>query len=88
MDWKGFLGDGGVSFESGLRGFIGRYDCCHTRSAIVRGGSYYRPEGSKWYFRQAYQSDQHGKLLLMAPSMDRSRTIGFRCAADSPKTQP
>jgi gamma-glutamyl hercynylcysteine S-oxide synthase len=60
----------------------------HTRSAIVRGGSYYRPAGSKWYFPQAYQSDQHGKLLLMAPSMDRSGTIGFRCVADSPKTQP
>jgi gamma-glutamyl hercynylcysteine S-oxide synthase len=60
----------------------------HTRSAIVRGGSYYRPAGSKWYFPQAYQSDQHGKLLLMAPSMDRSGTIGFRCVADGPKTQP
>jgi len=59
----------------------------HTRSAIVRGGSYYRPAGSKWYFPQAYQSDQHGKLLLMAPSMDRSGTIGFRCVSDSPKTQ-
>lgn len=60
----------------------------HTRSAIVRGGSYYRPAGSKWYFPQAYQSDQHGKLLLMAPSIDRSGTIGFRCVTDSPKTQP
>jgi formylglycine-generating enzyme required for sulfatase activity len=60
----------------------------HTRSAILRGGSYYRPEGSKWYFPQAYQSDQHGKLLLMAPSIDRAGTVGFRCVTDSPKTQP
>jgi formylglycine-generating enzyme required for sulfatase activity len=60
----------------------------HTRSAILRGGSYYRPEGSKWYFPQAYQSGQHGKLLLMAPSIDRAGTVGFRCVTDSPKAQP
>jgi iron(II)-dependent oxidoreductase len=55
----------------------------HTRAAIVRGGSYYQPQGSKWYFPQAYQNDQHGKLLLMAPSKDRSGTIGFRCVQDA-----
>ena len=60
----------------------------HTRSAILRGGSYYRPQGSKWYFPQAYRSDQHGKLLLMAPSIDRAGTVGFRCVTDRPKTQP
>ena len=60
----------------------------HTRSAILRGGSYYRPQGSKWYFPQAYQSEQHGKLLLMAPSIDRGGTVGFRCVTDSPATQP
>ena len=54
----------------------------HTRAAIVRGGSYYQPRGSKWYFPQAYQNNQHGKLLLMAPSKDRSGTIGFRCVQD------
>jgi iron(II)-dependent oxidoreductase len=55
----------------------------HTRSAIVRGGSYYQPQGSNWYFPQAYRNDQHGKLLLMAPSMDRAGTLGFRCVSDS-----
>jgi formylglycine-generating enzyme required for sulfatase activity len=55
----------------------------HTRGAILRGGSYYQPQGSMWYFPQAYRSDQHGKLLLMAPSYDRSATIGFRCVADA-----
>jgi gamma-glutamyl hercynylcysteine S-oxide synthase len=60
----------------------------HTRSAILRGGTYYQPQGSMWYFPQAYRNDQHGKLLLMAPSMDRAGTIGFRCASDSPKAQP
>ena len=57
----------------------------HTRAAIVRGGSYYQPQGSMWYFPQAYQNNQHGKLLLMAPSMDRSGTLGFRCVVDSQK---
>ena len=49
----------------------------HTRAAIVRGGSYYQPQGSIWYFPQAYRNDQHGKLLLMAPGYDRAATLGF-----------
>jgi iron(II)-dependent oxidoreductase len=56
----------------------------HTRAAILRGGSYYQPQGSRWYFPQAYRLNEHGKLLLMAPSKDRSGTVGFRCAADAP----
>jgi iron(II)-dependent oxidoreductase len=55
----------------------------HTRAAILRGGSYYQPQGSKWYFPQAYQNDQHGKLLLMSPSKDRAGTVGFRCVQDA-----
>jgi gamma-glutamyl hercynylcysteine S-oxide synthase len=55
----------------------------HTRAAIVRGGSYYQPQGSKWYFPQAYRLDEHGKYLLMAPSIDRSGTIGFRCVVEA-----
>jgi len=55
----------------------------HTRAAIIRGGSYYQPQGSIWYFPQAYRNDQHGKLLLMAPSYDRSGTLGFRCVVDA-----
>ena len=54
----------------------------HTRGGILRGGSYYQPQGSVWYFPQAYRNDQHGKLLLMAPSYDRSGTVGFRCVKD------
>jgi iron(II)-dependent oxidoreductase len=54
----------------------------HTRSAILRGGSYYRPQGSRWYFPAAYRLDEHGKYLLMAPSIDRAATIGFRCVKD------
>jgi formylglycine-generating enzyme required for sulfatase activity len=55
----------------------------HTRAGIVRGGSYYQPQGSIWYFPQAYRLDQHGKLLLMAPSKDRAGTLGFRCVKDA-----
>lgn len=55
----------------------------HTRAAIVRGGSAYQPQGTIWYFPQAYRNDQHSKLLLMSPGRDRSGMIGFRCAADA-----
>ena len=55
----------------------------HTRAAIVRGGSYYQPQGSHWYFPQAYKLTEHGKYLLMAPSKDRSGALGFRCVADT-----
>ena len=48
----------------------------HTRGGILRGGSYYQPQGSIWYFPQAYRNDQHGKLLLMAPGYDRSGALG------------
>ncbi len=55
----------------------------HTRAAILRGGNHYQPDGSIWYFPQAYRNDEHGKLLLMAPSYDRSGTVGFRCVTDA-----
>jgi len=55
----------------------------HTRAAALRGGSYYQPQNSYWYFPQAYRLDQHGKYLLMAPSKDRAGTLGFRCVVDA-----
>jgi formylglycine-generating enzyme required for sulfatase activity len=54
----------------------------HTRAASLRGGSSYQPATSHWYFPQAYQLDQHGKYLLMAPCKDRSGMLGFRCVVD------
>lgn len=59
------------------------YEDEHTRSAVLRGGSHYRPMGSIWYFPQAYKNNQHGKLLLMAPGYDRSGAVGFRCVKDA-----
>ncbi len=55
----------------------------HTAAAILRGGSYYQPQGSMWYFPQTYKLNEHGKLLLMSPSMDRSAALGFRCVRDA-----
>ncbi len=55
----------------------------HTRSAVIRGGEYYQPQGSIWYFPDTYQLNLHGKLLLTAPGLDRSGGIGFRCVQDA-----
>jgi gamma-glutamyl hercynylcysteine S-oxide synthase len=54
----------------------------HTRAAILRGGSNYRPDGSRWYFPAANKLTEHGKYLLIAPSKDRAATVGFRCVRD------
>jgi formylglycine-generating enzyme required for sulfatase activity len=55
----------------------------HTRAAIVRGGEYYQPQGSIWYFPETFRNDEHSKVLLMAPSYDRSGGVGFRCVRDA-----
>ncbi len=55
----------------------------HTRAAVLRGGEYYQPQGSIWYFPLTYQLNQHGKLLLTGPSLDRSGGVGFRCVQDA-----
>ena len=56
----------------------------HTRAAALRGGSYYQPRTSKWYFPNVYSLATHGKYLLMAPAKDRAGTLGFRCVVDLP----
>jgi formylglycine-generating enzyme required for sulfatase activity len=55
----------------------------HTRAGVLRGGSYYQPQGSHWYFPQAYKLQEHGKYLLMSPGKDRSAAVGFRCVMDA-----
>ncbi|KAI8973919.1 hypothetical protein BDB01DRAFT_749455 [Pilobolus umbonatus] len=59
------------------------YQDQRSRSAVIRGGSYYRPQDTDKYFPQAYRNDQHSKYLLMSPSVDRCATIGFRCVKDT-----
>ena len=55
----------------------------HSRTAMLRGGSYFKPQGSDWYFPNKIELNTHGKLLLMAPSKDRAATLGFRCVVDA-----
>lgn len=54
----------------------------HTRAAVLKGCGYYHAQTSKWYFPETYELNKYGKYLLMAPSIDRSATIGFRCVVD------
>lgn len=76
--------DGVMDLVGNIWQWTDEFEDDHTRAAILRGGSYYQPQGSIWYFPQAYRNDTHGKLLLMAPSYDRSGTLGFRCVKDAP----
>jgi len=55
----------------------------HTRFCIIRGGSYYRAEGSVWFVEGGPQPcTSHTKFILMYPGLDRCSTIGFRCVKD------
>jgi len=50
------------------------------RWVLIRGGSYYKAKGSRWYAEGGAQPvDFHHKFLLMNPSLDRCATVGFRC---------
>ena len=49
---------------------------------MLKGGSWYRAEGSKWYTDGGPQAGRFGmKFLLMWAGLDRCATVGFRCAA-------
>jgi formylglycine-generating enzyme required for sulfatase activity len=74
----------------GVRNLIGfvwqwtwPFEDLHTRAALIKGGSYYRPSGSGWYMRQSTTLDTHNKYLLMDDSYDRSGGVGFRCVVDA-----
>lgn len=41
--------------------YTDEFQDAHTRAVVLRGGSYYRPTGSKWYFPQAQQLNNHNK---------------------------
>lgn len=57
----------------------------HTRFCILRGGGWFKPEGSGWYVQGGPQPcTRHTKFLLQWPGLDRCATVGFRCAADLP----
>jgi len=51
--------------------------------AVIRGGSYYKPDSSWWYIQGGPQSlDRTQIMLLVSPGYDRSPTVGFRCVKD------
>jgi len=54
-----------------------------TRFCIIRGGSFFKAEGSSWYTDGGPQTCNFGaKFILMWPGLDRCATIGFRCVVD------
>jgi iron(II)-dependent oxidoreductase len=55
----------------------------HTCRTVLRGGCWYAPLGSAWYFPAALRLDEQNTLLELSDSMDRSGGIGFRCVADA-----
>ena len=59
------------------------WDDGHTRFTVLRGGSYFKTDGSFWHPASGAQSTQvHEKMLLMYPGLDRSSNIGFRCVME------
>jgi len=54
-----------------------------TRYGILKGGSFYKLTQSRYYMDGGPQPlHRHAKFLLMYPGLDRTSTIGFRCARD------
>ncbi len=50
---------------------------------VIRGGSYYKPESSRWYIKGGPQPlDRTQILLMVSQGFDRCATVGFRCAKD------
>ncbi|MCX8157913.1 MAG: formylglycine-generating enzyme family protein [Verrucomicrobiae bacterium] len=86
-----------VTAFPGGRSPFGLYDCCgnvwelteseHTdgrnRFVLLKGGCWYKAEGSIWYFDGGPRPNAHtAKLLRFWPGLERCATVGFRCAVD------
>jgi iron(II)-dependent oxidoreductase len=51
--------------------------------AVIRGGSYYKPDSSWWYIQGGPQPlDRTQIMLQVSPGFDRNATVGFRCVKD------
>lgn len=62
--------------------FTNEFHDDHTRFVILRGGSNYRPSGSKWYFPNQIELNTYNKYFLFSDSYERAATIGVRCVKD------
>ena len=50
----------------------------------IRGGSYFFAKGSRWYMQGGPITNyQRAKYWLMTPALNRSSSVGFRCAKDA-----
>jgi len=55
----------------------------HSQYVIIKGGSWFKADGSEWYVRGGPQpAGRSTKFILFWPGLDRSSTIGFRCVVD------
>ncbi|MGC8746241.1 MAG: formylglycine-generating enzyme family protein [Candidatus Saccharicenans sp.] len=60
------------------------YDNGAYSFVILKGGSYYCPQNSIWYPKSGpLPVSRQQMLLLIAPGLDRSATVGFRCVKDA-----
>ena len=51
--------------------------------AVIRGGSFYKPDSSWWYIQGGPQSlDKTQIMLMVSQGYDRNATVGFRCVRD------
>jgi formylglycine-generating enzyme required for sulfatase activity len=75
---------GVLDMEGNVAQWTDEFTDAHTRAAVLRGGDFYRPLGSLWYFPKSDRLDEQEKYLLVSPGRDRSGVVGFRCAKDAP----
>jgi gamma-glutamyl hercynylcysteine S-oxide synthase len=60
------------------------YDNCTYSFAMLKGGSYYKPEDSWWYVQGGPKNLRHRQMLLrVSQGFERKATVGFRCVADA-----
>ncbi|HSM46217.1 MAG TPA: formylglycine-generating enzyme family protein [Draconibacterium sp.] len=60
------------------------YDNCTYSFAMLKGGSYYKPEDSWWYVQGGPKNLRWRQMLLrVSQGFERKATVGFRCVADA-----